>query len=106
MLKEDGLVRPFVGDSFGYRANLRLLTDGRMRLDGSGGASAGTCEIYRIGADGFSLDLEEAYYWDDQMGRNDYYEGTHRYISSGEFGVITADHQEIDILSVMDWNEI
>ncbi len=107
LLKDDSCVRPFVGDSFGYRANLHLLRDGRMRLDGSSGAASGTCEFYRIGEDGGTLIMEEAYYWDGMFGRDEYLDATHTYITieEGDLNPLYAD-EEIDILAEMSWMPI
>lgn len=104
LLKDGNLVRPFVDDSFGYRANLSLLTNGKMRLIGSSGASSGTCEYYCIADDGVTVVMEYAYYWDGMSGRSEYMDATHTFIvlDDGDTAPFAAD-EELDILSELTW---
>lgn len=69
-IKDAESFRLFDENWFGERTFLYILNDGKIVVEGSGGAAMKGCEVYTIAQDGRTAVVKEAFYYDDATDEN------------------------------------
>ncbi len=96
------IVKLFKDCYFGERSRLHILADGRLLAEGSSGAAAGSCEIYRIDTSkGRLTEPLEAYYCDG-YGPDPYMTG-YKYISQDEYYEKIRAMREETVFEDLEW---
>ena len=99
--KDGAVIKLFEDCYFGERSRVHVLSDGRILTEGSSGASAGECELYRLDGDTGKLLSEGAYYFDGN-GSDPNMTG-YTYMKESEYGEMLGKLLDESVFDEFDW---